>query len=51
MQQRKGMMGFCAAIKDKTLSLFRFLEHNCRHWKQAAEFVIKCNVFNMQDNV
>jgi hypothetical protein len=44
------MVDICAAVKYKTLSLFCFGGHNYRGWRLAAAFMIKCNIFNMQDS-
>jgi hypothetical protein len=43
-------MDFCVAIEFKILPLFCFREHNCRGWKRAAIFLIKCNIFNILDS-
>jgi len=42
--------GVRATIKNKTLPLFCFPEHNCRGWRRAAVSVIKCYIFNVQDS-
>jgi len=44
------MVDFCAMIKYKTLLLFCSQEGNYRLCRQAAVFVIKYNIFNMQDS-
>jgi hypothetical protein len=47
-RHRKWTVDFCAP-KFKTLPLFCFREHNCRTWRGATIYIVKCNIFNMQD--
>jgi hypothetical protein len=47
---KEWMIVFCATTKYKTLPLFCFREHSWRGWRRADVFVIKSNIFKIQDN-